>query len=100
MPRFQGDNLARNLTVVDGLAEIARRAASTWRPCPWPGCWPRATTSCRWWGRAASDHVADNLAALEVVLSPDDLAAIDEVAPMGAAAGNRYPDSYMPRLGL
>ncbi len=51
-------------------------------------------------GTSRSDHIADNLAALEVRLSPDDLAAIDGIAPVGVAAGNRYPDSYMPRLGL
>ena len=51
-------------------------------------------------GTSRADHVADNLAALELELSDADLAAIDAVAPAGAASGNRYPDSYMPRLGL
>jgi aryl-alcohol dehydrogenase-like predicted oxidoreductase len=100
VPRFQGDNLARNLTVVAALAEIAAARGVD-----------LATLSLAWLlaqgddivplvGTSRSDHVADNLAALELILSPDDLAAIDAAAPVGAAAGNRYPDSYMPRLGL
>jgi aryl-alcohol dehydrogenase-like predicted oxidoreductase len=100
VPRFQGDNLARNLSVVAGLTEIAEARGVD-----------LATLSLAWLlaqgddivplvGTSRSDHVAANLAALELVLSPDDLAAIDAVAPVGAAAGNRYPDSYMPRLGL
>ncbi len=100
VPRFQGDNLARNLAVVAALAEIAAARGVD-----------LATLSLAWLlaqgddivplvGTSRSDHVADNLAALELILSPDDLAAIDAAAPVGAAAGNRYPDSYMPRLGL
>lgn len=100
VPRFQGDNLARNLTVVAALAEIAAARGVD-----------LATLSLAWLlaqgddivplvGTSRSDHVADNLAALDLILSPDDLAAIDAAAPVGAAAGNRYPDSYMPRLGL
>ncbi len=100
VPRFQGDNLARNLTVVAGLAEVAAARGVD-----------LATLSLAWLlaqgedivplvGTSRSDHVADNLAALEVRLSPDDLVAIDQIAPVGVAAGNRYPDSYMPRLGL
>ena len=100
VPRFQGENLARNLTVVAALAEIAAARGVD-----------LATLSLAWLlaqgddivplvGTSRSDHVAANLAALELILSPDDLAAIDAAAPVGAAAGNRYPDSYMPRLGL
>ncbi len=100
VPRFQKDNLARNLTVVAALAEIAAARGVD-----------LATLSLAWLlaqgddivplvGTSRSDHVADNLAALDLILSPDDLAAIDAAAPVGAAAGNRYPDSYMPRLGL
>jgi aryl-alcohol dehydrogenase-like predicted oxidoreductase len=100
VPRFQGDNLARNLTVVAGLAEAAAARGVD------------LATLCLAWlmaqgqdvvplvGTSRSDHVARNLAALEVRLSPDDLAAIDAIAPVGIAAGNRYPDAHMPSLGL
>ena len=100
VPRFQGENLERNLAVVAGLAEIAEARgvnlatlAIAWTLAQGDDIVPLVGTS-------RADHVADNLAALDLALSPDDLAAIDGIAPVGAAAGNRYPDSYMPRLGL
>ena len=51
-------------------------------------------------GTSSADHVERNLAALDLALTAADLEEIDAAAPLGAAAGNRYPDSYMPRLGL
>jgi aryl-alcohol dehydrogenase-like predicted oxidoreductase len=50
-------------------------------------------------GSSRADNVERNLAALDLELSPDDLAAIAEAAPAGAAAGDRYPASHMPSLG-
>jgi aryl-alcohol dehydrogenase-like predicted oxidoreductase len=38
------------------------------------------------------DRLEDNLGALDVALSAQDLARLDELAPAGAAAGDRYPD--------
>ena len=100
VPRFQGENLARNLEVVSGLAAIAddRGVALSTLALAW--VLARGEDVIPLVGTSRSDHVADNLAALELELSDADLAAIDAVAPAGAASGNRYPDSYMPRLGL
>ena len=100
VPRFQGENLARNLEVVSGLAGIAddRGVALSTLALAW--VLARGEDVIPLVGTSRADHVADNLAALELELSDADLAAIDAVAPPGAASGNRYPDSYMPRLGL
>ena len=46
-------------------------------------------------GTKRRKYLEENLAALEVELTPDDLAQIDEVAPKGAAAGERYPAGGM-----
>ena len=43
-------------------------------------------------------YVEDNIAATDVWLSDDVLAAIDAIAPYGITAGNRYPDSEMAQL--
>ncbi len=45
-------------------------------------------------------YLEENLAAVEVTLSPDDLARLDEIAPPGAAAGDRYPERGMKMVGL
>ena len=43
-------------------------------------------------GTTDPDHLNENIGALDVSLSEDELDRIDEIAPMGVAAGNRYPD--------
>ena len=100
VPRFQGENLARNLAVVRALGEIAdARGVSL------------ATLSLAWllaqgreviplMGSSRADHVERSLDALALELSPADLEAIAGAAPAGAASGDRYPASYMPRLGI
>ena len=43
-------------------------------------------------GTTDPDHLDENIGALDVSLSEDELDRIDEIAPKGAAAGDRYPD--------
>lgn len=100
VPRFQGKNLERNLAIVSGLAEMATARgvdvaslAIAWLMAQGDDVIPLVGTS-------RADHVERNLAALDIDLSREDLAAIEGLAPLGSAAGERYPESYMPRLGL
>ena len=99
-PRFQGENFGRNLAVVDKVVEIAGKLGVT------------ASQLALAWVLAQGDDIVpipgtkrrtfldENVAALDVVLSADDLAAIDEVAPKGVATGNRYPDEHMARVNV
>ena len=95
MPRFQGENFQRNLDLV---AEIGRMAQAK-------GCAP-AQLALAWVlaqghdivpipGTKRRRYLEENLGALEVRLSPDDLARIDRILPPGAAAGTRYPEQGM-----
>ena len=100
VPRFQGENLARNLAVVEALGEIAdARGVSlatlvlAWLLAQGPEVIPLVGTS-------RADHVERNLDALALDLSPADLELIAGAAPAGAASGDRYPASYMARLGI
>jgi aryl-alcohol dehydrogenase-like predicted oxidoreductase len=89
-PRFQGENFARNLHLVDAIRALAARK----------GCTPSQLALA--WVLAQGDDIVpipgtkrrayldENVGALDVVLSDDDLAAIDAVLPFGAAAGDRY----------
>ena len=91
-PRFQGANFTKNLELVERVKEIAREQNCT------PGQLALA------WVLAQGDDVVpipgtkrrryleENVGATEVELSAEDLARIDEVAPAGVAAGDRYPD--------
>jgi aryl-alcohol dehydrogenase-like predicted oxidoreductase len=99
-PRFQGENLERNLELVRRLEQIASekgckaaQLALAWVLAqgedivPIPGTTRRA-------------HLEENIAALELTLSPQDLARINEVAPRGVTAGNRYPEQAMKVVNL
>ena len=50
-------------------------------------------------GTKRRSYLAENLGAAEVVLTAEDLRRIDEVAPRGAAAGERYPAAMMSLVG-
>jgi len=91
-PRFQGENFHRNLELVERVREIAAendctpgQLALAWVMAqgkdvvPIPGTKRRA-------------YLEQNAAASELSLSHEDLARIDEAAPAGVAAGDRYPD--------
>ncbi len=94
-PRFQGENFQRNLDLVAAVEELARqRGASPGQLAlawvlaqgedlvPIPGTTRRA-------------HLDENLAALDLTLDPAELAEIAAIAPVGAAAGLRYPEASL-----
>ena len=51
-------------------------------------------------GTTRRAHLEDNIAALEVTLTPDDLARLNEAAPKGATAGDRYAERAMKVVNL
>ncbi|MEU2349657.1 aldo/keto reductase [Modestobacter sp. NPDC049651] len=94
-PRFQGENFARNLEVLDRVVAIAAakgvtptRLALAWVLAQGPDVVPIPGTR-----RIA--NLEENVSALDVELTPADLAAIEEVAPVGVTAGERYSPSGM-----
>ena len=91
-PRFQGDNLAENLELVHRLAVIASELGVL--PAQLALAWVMAQGAdiVPIPGTTRTAHLEQNIAAGDIVLSPDDLAAIEAVFPPGAAAGPRYRD--------
>jgi aryl-alcohol dehydrogenase-like predicted oxidoreductase len=92
LPRFQPDTLPRNAALVDRIARLARdrgvsaaQLALAWVLAQGPDIVPIPGTKNR-------DRLADNVSALKIRLTDDELALLDEVAPRGVAAGDRYPD--------
>jgi aryl-alcohol dehydrogenase-like predicted oxidoreductase len=90
-PRFQGENFDRNLQLVDRVKELADAK----------GCTPGKLALA--WLLAQGEHIVpipgtkkvnrlrENLGAVDVELSAEDLKRLDELAPAGVAAGARYP---------
>jgi aryl-alcohol dehydrogenase-like predicted oxidoreductase len=99
-PRFQAENFARNRELV---AKIEAAAAAK-------GCTPAQLTLA--WLLAQGDDVAaipgtryvkrldENLGALSVRLTPDEISQISRAVPAGAAAGTRYPEAGMRAVYL
>ena len=97
-PRFQGDNAQHNLALVERLRDLARAKGCTL---------PRLLIA---WALAMGDdivpipgaktrvHLEDDLGAANVVLTPADLARVNEITPPGVAAGDRYPEASMRML--
>lgn len=91
-PRFQGENFTRNLELVDRVKQLADRKQCT------PGQLALA------WLLAQGEHIVpipgtkkrerlrENLGAVDVELSQDELQLLDQLAPAGATAGARYPN--------
>jgi len=91
-PRFQGENFQKNLDVVARIEEIAREKGVT--PSQLALAWVlhRGDDIVPIPGTKHVRYLEENVKALDVELSADDMQRIDEVAPKGVAAGERYPD--------
>jgi aryl-alcohol dehydrogenase-like predicted oxidoreductase len=94
-PRFQGENFERNLDLVRVVEAIAAEKGVT-----------ASQTALAWLlaqgedvvpipGTKRREYLEENLGALSVELSPDDLRRIEDAFPHGAASGQRYPEAAM-----
>ncbi|HSN12615.1 MAG TPA: aldo/keto reductase [Propionibacteriaceae bacterium] len=91
-PRFQGENFAKNLELVDRITEIAREKGVS--PSQLALAWVLAQGDdvVPIPGTKHERYLRENLGALDVELTADDLARIDAAAPFGSTAGDRYAD--------
>jgi len=94
-PRFTGDNLVHNRALVARLAEAAAARGCT--PAQLALAWllSRAPHIIPIPGTRTLERLDENLRGLAIELLSDDIAAIDAIAPPGAAAGTRYPADRM-----
>jgi aryl-alcohol dehydrogenase-like predicted oxidoreductase len=94
-PRFQGENFQRNLDLVKRVEEIAREKKATASQLALAWVLSRGRDIVPIPGTKRRKYLEENAAAVEIRLSEQDLKRIDEVAPRGAAAGERYPAQSM-----
>jgi aryl-alcohol dehydrogenase-like predicted oxidoreductase len=91
-PRFQGENFERNLELVERVREIAAEKDATAGQLALAWVLHQGQDIVPIPGTKRRSYLEENVAAVEIELSDDDLRRIDEAAPVGAAAGERYPD--------
>ena len=98
MPRFQGDNLAHNLALVEELK--AHAAAERCTPAQLALAWvlSRRPFIVPIPGTSHIERLEQNAAAAGLRLSGDTEDALDHVFALGAASGTRYPAAHLPRL--
>jgi aryl-alcohol dehydrogenase-like predicted oxidoreductase len=97
-PRFQGENLQRNLGLIAALERIADRRGVTTAQLAVAWVLSRGTDIIPLIGTKRRDRLAESLAALELTLSPDELAAIEAAVPSSQVAGDRYEAAQMTAL--
>jgi aryl-alcohol dehydrogenase-like predicted oxidoreductase len=98
-PRFQGENFQKNLELVDGVRAMAEDKGVT--PAQLALAWVlRHDGVVPIPGTTKPQRVEENAGALEVELTDDDLARLDEIAPQGAARGERYGEAGMQTVNV
>ncbi|HWB14851.1 MAG TPA: aldo/keto reductase [Vicinamibacterales bacterium] len=97
-PRFEDANLAKNLAIVDGVEALARtrRVSAAQIALAW--VLSRGPHVVAIPGTRSIPRLDENAAAARVTLSDEDIRALDEIAPAGAAAGDRYAAGGMASL--
>ncbi len=94
-PRFQGANFQKNLDLVALLEKMAAQKRCTTSQLALAWLLHQGDDIVPIPGTKRVKYLEENVAAIEVALSPADLRRIDEIAPRGVAAGLRYPEGGM-----
>ena len=94
-PRFQGENFGRNLALVDKVRALAQAKGVTASQLALAWVLAQGEDLVPIPGTRRIANLEENLGAIDLVLDAADLAAIDAVFPVGAAAGTRYPEQSM-----
>jgi aryl-alcohol dehydrogenase-like predicted oxidoreductase len=97
-PRFTGENLDKNLALVDTLRELAEEKGATAAQLAIAWVLSRGDDIVPLVGARRRERLTEALGALELELSADDLARIEQAIPAGAAAGERYQAQQMAIL--
>lgn len=97
-PRFQGENLAKNLSLTEALRAAAQAAGLTAAQAAIAWVAAQGDDIVPLVGARRRDRLAEALGAMTAKLTSETLAAIEAAAPKDAAAGARYPDAQMAHL--
>jgi aryl-alcohol dehydrogenase-like predicted oxidoreductase len=99
-PRFQGENLQRNLALVEALRTVAEDRGATVAQIAIAWVAAQGEDIVPLVGARRRERLHEALGALDLTLSADDLRRIEAAVPAGAAAGERYDERNMSTVGV
>jgi aryl-alcohol dehydrogenase-like predicted oxidoreductase len=99
-PRFQGENFQKTLDRVHEIEAMAGEKGCTASQLALAWVLAQGNDIVPIPGTKRRRYLEENVGALDMTLTDDDLARIDRIIPPGAAAGTRYPDAAMKMVGL
>ncbi|SDP84733.1 Predicted oxidoreductase [Actinopolyspora xinjiangensis] len=99
-PRFRGENFRRNLDVVDRVHELAHRKGVSASQLALAWVMARGEDVVAIPGTKKRRYLEENVGAVDVTLTTEDLEAIERVAPHGVASGERYDEGGMSKVHL
>ena len=94
-PRFQGENFEKNLKLVDRVKEIADQKGVTPGQLALAWLLHQGEDIVPIPGTKRREYLEENVRAVDIELTEEDLSRIEEAAPVGAAAGERYTEEQM-----
>ena len=97
-PRFPGENLDRNLALVEALRNVAEACGLSVAQAAIAWVLSRGSDIVPLVGARRRERLEEALGSLDAALAVDDLAAIEAAMPAGEAAGSRYPEQQMAYL--
>jgi aryl-alcohol dehydrogenase-like predicted oxidoreductase len=99
-PRFQAENLDRNVTLLKTFKDLAAKEKCT--PAQLALAWvlSRKPYIVALPGTSHRKYLEENVKAADLTLSPQTISALEKAFPSGVAAGTRYPEPQMKRLGV
>jgi aryl-alcohol dehydrogenase-like predicted oxidoreductase len=98
LPRFQGENLQRNVQLLQPLERLARQKQCSLPQLALAWLLAKGGDIVPIPGTKRVRYLEANAAAADIALSPEDVAALDEAFPVGSASGERYPPASMALL--
>jgi aryl-alcohol dehydrogenase-like predicted oxidoreductase len=99
-PRFQGENFAKNIALVREVEVMAQEKGCTTAQLALAWVLAKGEDVVPIPGTKHRKYLDENIAALDVKLTAEDLKRLDEILPPGAAAGQRYHDRGMETVNL
>jgi len=94
-PRFQGENFQKNLDLVERIKEMAAEKGGTAAQLALAWVLAQGEDIVPIPGTKRRQYIRENVGALDVEITPEDLERLEEIAPKGVAAGERYAETGM-----